>query len=153
MSPQNQSHHRAFLYQKIEKNPQHLDRFLDPGGIMPKYVNPPYNLDQTSAEHVYDGSITQGTDAVNKKIWDGFVNYGNEGCDIQILQNGAYIANDFWNYAPAENKTDSTTTVSGVNASGQVILNVVDGSVFTVGDYIWIGTVYDEKYRIEILSG
>lgn len=70
---------------------------------------PPYNIDQTASEHVYDGSIAQGTDGVDKKIWDGFVNYGNEGINIQILQNGAYETNDFWNTLP------DGETLSGLN--------------------------------------
>ena len=57
----------------------------------------PYNIDQTAAEHIYDGSIAQ---AGGDDIWDGFVNYGNEGINIQVLQNGAYEANDFWNSLP-----------------------------------------------------
>lgn len=63
----------------------------------------PYNIDQTLAEHLYDGSITQtgGDD-----IWDGFVNYGNEGINIQMLQDGAYEANDFWNSTP-DGETES----------------------------------------------
>lgn len=56
-----------------------------------------YNIDQTAAEHIFDGSITQASGA---DIWDGFVNYGNEGINIQILQDGAYEANDFWNQTP-----------------------------------------------------
>ena len=61
----------------------------------------PYNIDQTASEHIYDGSITQGEIGVDRKIWDGFVNYGNEGINIQVLQNGAYISNDFWNQTPS----------------------------------------------------
>jgi len=66
----------------------------------------PYNIDQTSAEHCYDGSITQ---AGGDDIWDGFVNYGNEGINIQMLQNGAYESNDFWNQTP------DGETLSGLN--------------------------------------
>ena len=57
----------------------------------------PYNIDQTAAEHLYDGSIAQ---AGGDDIWDGFVNYGNEGINIQMLQDGAYEVNDFWNNIP-----------------------------------------------------
>ena len=66
----------------------------------------PYNIDQTAAEHLYDGSIAQ---AGGDDIWDGFVNYGNEGINIQVLQNGDYIANDFWNNTP------NGETESGLN--------------------------------------
>ncbi len=63
----------------------------------------PYNIDQTTAEHLYDGSIAQ---AGGDDIWDGFVNYGNEGINIQILQDGSYDANDFWNQTP-DGETES----------------------------------------------
>lgn len=54
-----------------------------------------YNLDDTSAEHIYDGSITQdGGDT----IYDGIQVFGN-ATSIQVIQNGALIANDFWNQA------------------------------------------------------
>ena len=56
-----------------------------------------YNIDQTAAEHLYDGSIIQNNGA---DIWDGIVNYGNEGIDIQVIQNGALESNDFWNSTP-----------------------------------------------------
>ncbi len=67
----------------------------------------PYNIDQTAAEHLYDGSITQSG---GDDIWDGFVNYGTEGINIQILQNGDYETNDFWNSTP-----DGETGGSGLN--------------------------------------
>lgn len=56
-----------------------------------------YNIDQTASEHLYDGTIKQ---AAGADIWDGIVNYGNEGIDIQLIQNGALVASDFWNSLP-----------------------------------------------------
>lgn len=56
-----------------------------------------YNIDQTASEHLYDGTIKQASGA---DIWDGIVNYGNEGIDIQLIQNGALAAGDFWNSLP-----------------------------------------------------
>lgn len=52
-----------------------------------------YNIDDTAAEHLYDGSIIQDGGDV---IYDGIVNFGNAS-HIEIIQNGALIANDFWN--------------------------------------------------------
>lgn len=52
-----------------------------------------YNIDQTAAEHLYDGSIIQSSGA---DIWDGIVNFGNASFII-MHQNGGVIANDFWN--------------------------------------------------------
>jgi len=57
-----------------------------------------FNIDDTSAEHLYDGSIIQtgGDD-----IYDGIVNFGNAAF-ISVLQNGALIVSDFWNsFTPA----------------------------------------------------
>lgn len=52
-----------------------------------------YNIDDDMAEYLYDGSIIQTGGA---EIYDGIVNFGNAS-NIQIMQNGTYIANDFWN--------------------------------------------------------
>lgn len=52
-----------------------------------------FNIDQTASEHLYDGSIIQ---AGGDDIWDGIVNFGNP-VFIIVHQNGAVVANDFWN--------------------------------------------------------
>lgn len=65
-----------------------------------------YNIDQTASEHLYDGTIKQAGGA---DIWDGIVNYGNEGINIQLIQNGALLVNDFWNNTP------DGQTLSGLN--------------------------------------
>lgn len=49
------------------------------------------------SEHLYDGSIIQEADG---KTWDGLAVIASEGMDLQIMQNGALIANDFWNTVP-----------------------------------------------------
>ena len=54
-----------------------------------------YNLDDASAEHIYDGSITQDGGDV---IYDGIQVFGNAN-SIQVIQNGARLTNDFWNEA------------------------------------------------------
>ena len=61
-----------------------------------------YNIDDNAAEHLYDGSIEQAGGA---EIYDGFVNFGNPNVIIQIIQNGAVLADDWWN-----------TTTGGLNA-------------------------------------
>jgi hypothetical protein len=55
-----------------------------------------YNIDDNAAEHLYDGSIIQGTGGT-EEIYDGIVNFGNAGIVIQILQNGQVLADDWWN--------------------------------------------------------
>jgi len=53
-----------------------------------------YNIDDTAAEHLFDGSIIQSSGA---EIYDGVVNFGNAGIAIQIIQNGSVLTDDWWN--------------------------------------------------------
>ncbi len=189
-----------------------------------------YNIDDTAQEHLYDGSIVQGSGAT--EVWyDGIVNYGNSDVQIQIIQNGAVLSDDWWNYAGAGlnadaaqgishrfmiktrtagadidgrrligisrtygntyaefringtargnnvlalvdasdlnnttaqatvdaitdvhiDWTDSTTTVNGVNAAAQNVLNVVSGAAFSVGEFIMIGG-FNQEYKIASIS-
>lgn len=52
-----------------------------------------FNIDDGSSEHLYDGSIIQAGGAT---IYDGFVVIGASD-NIQVIQNGAVIADDWWN--------------------------------------------------------
>jgi hypothetical protein len=56
-----------------------------------------YNIDDTAAEHLYDGSVIQSSGA---EIYDGFLIIAGQGMDLQIVQNGTVIVNDFWNTVP-----------------------------------------------------
>lgn len=58
-----------------------------------------YNIDDVLAEHLFDGSIIQGTGGT-EVIYDGLVVIASEGMDLQIQQDGAILANDFWNSIP-----------------------------------------------------
>ncbi len=93
-----------------------------------------YNIDQTASEHLYSGSIIQtgGDD-----IWDGLQVIANQGMDLQIIQNGAVVTNDFWNYsvkgthtgaANAAVLTDSTASWTTDQWVGYYIKNTTDGS-------------------------
>lgn len=59
-----------------------------------------YQIDDITAQHLYDGSIIQDSGNI---IYDGIVNFGNEDIAIQIIQNGALLrdtnspARDWWN--------------------------------------------------------
>ena len=55
-----------------------------------------FNIDDTAAEHLYDGSIIQ--DGGND-IYDGLSVIG-ASTNIQIIQNGAVLADDWWNEDP-----------------------------------------------------
>jgi hypothetical protein len=57
-----------------------------------------YNIDETASEHLYQGSIIQGTSGT--EIYDGVQIVAAEGCHVEIVQNEAIITNDFWNTIP-----------------------------------------------------
>jgi len=52
-----------------------------------------YNIDDTLSEHLYDGSIIQSD---GDTIYDGIVNYGNQGVYIEVIQNGALLSPNYW---------------------------------------------------------
>jgi len=70
-----------------------------------------YNIDANAAEHLYDGSIIQGTGGT-EDFYDGIVNFGNADVQIQLIQNGAVIADDWWNEAGAGLNADAAQGVS-----------------------------------------
>jgi len=95
-----------------------------------------YNIDDAASEHLYDGSIVQGSGGT-AVIYDGIVNFGNTGVVIQMIQNGAVIADDWWNYGVggtddtstnAAFLTDSTQSWTTDEWVGYVIKNTTDGS-------------------------
>ena len=57
----------------------------------------PYNIDDTLAQHLYDGSIIQSTTSSNlgENIYDGIVVLAPTGMYLSIVQNGA-LATNFW---------------------------------------------------------
>jgi len=71
-----------------------------------------YNIDAVAAEHLYDGSIIQGTVGVDQIIYDGVVNFGNADVQIQIIQNGGIIVLDFWNLAGFGLNADAAQGIS-----------------------------------------
>jgi len=56
-----------------------------------------YTLTETLIEHLYDCSVIMNN---GSDIYDGFALIAGEGCDLQIVQNGAVVVNDFWNTVP-----------------------------------------------------
>lgn len=72
-----------------------------------------YTIDAVNApEHLYDGSIIQGTAGVDKIVYDGVVNFGNASVQIQIMQDGAVLADDWWNYAGGGLNPDANAGIS-----------------------------------------
>ena len=68
-----------------------------------------YNIDDAASEHLYDGSIIQNS---GDDIYDGIVNFGNADVQIQIIQNGAILSDDWWNYGGAGLNADATSGIS-----------------------------------------
>lgn len=56
-----------------------------------------FNIDDTAAEHLFGGSIIQANGDV---IYDGMKVFANVNMQMKIHQNGAIVANDFWNSIP-----------------------------------------------------
>lgn len=93
-----------------------------------------YNIDDNASEHLYDGSIIQdGGDT----IYDGIVNFGNATVQVQIIQDGAVLADDWWNsgvggtHDGANNAsvlTDSGESWTVDEWVGYTIYNTTDGS-------------------------
>lgn len=105
-----------------------------------------FNIDATAAEHLYDGTIIQGSNKTEER-WDGIVNFGNASAHIQVLQDGAILSDDFWNYGfeagthtPAGGSatvlTDSTLALTTDEYVGYTIRNITDGSqgIITAND-------------------
>lgn len=61
---------------------------------------PQWNIDDNTAEHCYDGTIVQKSGA---EIYDGFVVIGASP-NIQIIQNGVVLVDDWWNASTGLNK-------------------------------------------------
>ena len=122
----------------INKNPS--DRSTDNIITLQDYTalgGVKYNLDAGSIEHLYDGTIIQGSGNTQER-WDGIVNFGNSNAHLQILQDGAILSDDFWNYGKEAGSetgggsptvmTDSTLGATTDEFVGYTILNVTDGS-------------------------
>ena len=70
-----------------------------------------YNIDATAAEHLFDGSIIQGTGGT-EEIYDGIVNFGNADVQIQVHQDGAVLTDDWWNFNSAGLNPDAGQGIS-----------------------------------------
>lgn len=80
-----------------------------------------YNIDDTASEHLYQGSIIQtGGD----EIYDGIQIVANEGCHVEIVQNGSIVTNDFWNSTPNGESTEGLNRDVANGISARFILKV-----------------------------
>lgn len=122
----------------IDKNPSDrstdniitLNDYTSSGGVK-------FNVDATAIEHLYDGTIIQGSNKTQER-WDGIVNFGPANAHIQIIQDGTILSDDYWNYglvagthdgaADAAVLTDSGETWTTDEWVGYTIKNITDGS-------------------------
>jgi hypothetical protein len=110
-----------------------------------------YTIGDTEAEHLYDGSIIQsGGDT----IYDGIVNFGVSTVQIQLIQNGGVIVDDWWNYNGGGLNASSTQGIShrfmikvrdnGVDIDGRRLIGICrtlnDTNKNTYGEFKINGT-------------
>lgn len=95
------------------------------------------NTTLNSYEFLYDGSIIQGT-GPTQIIYDGIVNFGNPTVQIQLIQDGAVLSDDWWNCSYPSGTHDGANNASVLTDSGEAwatdehvgytIYNITDGS-------------------------
>jgi len=108
-----------------------------------------YNLDDTSAEHLYDGSIIQGTGGT-EVIYDGIVNFGNADVQIQVIQDGAVMVSDYWNQGGVGINADAAQGIShrwmiktrsaGTDIDGRRLIGTTRSFGNTYGEFSINGT-------------
>jgi hypothetical protein len=84
-----------------------------------------YNIDDTAAEHLYGGSIIQSAGAV---IYDGVQIIANAGAHVEVVQNAAIVANDFWNTIPFGSSNKGLNPDASNGISHRFILKVRTGA-------------------------
>lgn len=101
-----------------------------------------YNIDDASAEHLYDGSIIQSS---GNTIYDGLLVIGNSP-NVQIIQNGAVLSDDWWNFDANSNGLGlNSDAVAGI--SHRFMLKVRDAGADIDGRRL-VGTLrnYGKTY-------
>jgi len=108
-----------------------------------------YNITQAEAEHLFDGSIIQGTGGT-EVFFDGIINFGNSDVQIQIIQDGAVLADDWWNEAGAGLNPDAAqgishrflleTKTAGADIDGRRLIGTTRTFGNTYGEFTINGT-------------
>lgn len=80
-----------------------------------------YNVDATASEHLYQGSIIQYD---GDEVYDGIQIVANEGCHVEIVQDGSIISNDFWNSIPYGESTKGLNRDLANGISARFLLRV-----------------------------
>ena len=106
-----------------------------------------YNITDTEAEHLYDGSIIQDD---GDTIYDGIVNFGNADVQIQLIQNGEVLADDWWNYDGAGLNANATAGIShrfmikvrtgGADIDGRRLIGIARRFNYTYAEFSINGT-------------
>jgi hypothetical protein len=88
-----------------------------------------WNIDDTAAEHIYDGSIVQGT-GVTEAVYDGIKILAPIGTAVQFLQNGQVLGERGTHTGSNNAATLTDSTKSWVTSQwvGYRIRNITDGS-------------------------
>ena len=89
-----------------------------------------YNIDDTTAEYIYGGSIIQDGGNI---IYDGIQIVSNPNIQVEIVQNGAIIANDFWNSIPFGSSDRGLNPDSTAGISQRFMVKVRTGGTDTDG--------------------
>jgi len=107
------------------------------------------NIDDGSAEHLYDGTIIQDDGDTR---YDGVVNFGNLDVQIQLLVNGGVAADDWWNYGGAGLNADAAQGIShrfliktrsnGVDIDGRRVLGTCRRFGYTYKEFFINGTIF-----------
>lgn len=106
-----------------------------------------YNITDVEAEHLYDGSIIyDGGD----EIYDGIVNFGNADVQIQIIQDGKILQDDWWNYDGGGLNDNATagishrfmikTRTSGADVDGRRLIGICRRFGYTYSEFSINGT-------------
>lgn len=111
-----------------------------------------YNIDDGTAEHLYGGSINYDS---GDEQYDAIINYGNADVQIQIIQNGAILTDDWWNYNSAGLNPDPTKGVShrfllkvrtgGVDIDGRRLVGTCRRFGYTFAEFKINGTSRGEN--------
>lgn len=108
-----------------------------------------YNIDDAASEHLYGGSIIQGTGG--SEIYDGLLIYANPDMKLRIQQNGAIVSNDFWNAVPYGTGLIGLNPDSANGISHRFLLKVrmlgvdIDGRKLICQTRVWLKTFSEFK--------
>lgn len=85
-----------------------------------------YTVTDAGYEHLYKGSITQDS---GDTIHDGVKNFGAPSTQLQIIQDGAVMADDFWNKGLGGTHTAGTSTTVMTDSGASFAVNEFVGFV------------------------